>query len=147
MSDLFAYRKGPEREQVWQVPIASGTVVEIGDILKLSTGKAVVMVTSTDNLSFVGVAAAAHGSTDASGTISVYLPSHLTVHEYPLDAATDITIGDALRFNTKSKLNKSASNAIATAYQSKLQATTILCVFRMPAATSGNLRLGTGEAS
>lgn len=147
MSDGFYYRKGPDREQVWPVPIASGTVVEIGDILKLSTGKAVVMVTSTDGLDFIGTAAQAHGSTDASGAISVYMPLPTMVFEYPLDASTAITVGDALRFNAKQKLQKSATNAIATAYESKLAATTIRCVFRMPAATSGHVRLGTGEAS
>ena len=147
MSDGFYYRKGPEREQVWPVPVGSGTVVEIGDILKLSTGKAVVMVTSTDNLDFIGVAAQAHGSTDASGTISVYMPLPHMVFEYPLNAATDITIGDALQFNAKQILKKSATGAIATAYESKLAATTIRCVFRMPAATSTHVRLGTGEAS
>lgn len=147
MSDGFYYRKGPDREQVWPVPIASGTVVEIGDILKLSSSKAVVMVTSTDNLDFIGTAAQAHASTDASGTISVYMPLPQMVFEYPLDSSTSITIGDALRFNAKQKLNKSTSNSIATAYESKLNATTIRCVFRMPAATSGHVRLGTGEAS
>jgi hypothetical protein len=147
MSDGFYYRKGPNPEMIWPVPVGSGTVVEIGDILKLSTGKAVVMVTSTDGLDFIGTAASAHASTDASGTISVYMPLPFMVFEYPLDAATDITVGDALRFNTKQKLNKSTTNAIATAYESKLQATTIRCVFRMPAATSGHVRLGTGEAS
>lgn len=147
MSNGFYYRKGPEREQVWPVPIASGTVVSIGDILKLSSGKAVVMATSTDNLDFIGLAAQAHASTDASGAISVYMPLPHMVHEYPLDASTNITIGDALRFNAAQKLNKSSSNSIATAIESKLSATTIRCVFRMPAATSGHVRLGTGEAS
>lgn len=147
MSDGFYYRKGPDREQVWPVPIASGTVVAIGDILKLSTGKAVVMVTSTDNLDFIGTAAQAHASTDASGTISVYMPLPTMVFEYPLDASTAITIGDALQFNAAQKLKKSATGSIATAYESKLSATTIRCVFRMPAATSSHVRLGTGEAS
>ena len=147
MSDGFYYKKGPEREQVWPVPVASGTVIAIGDILKLSGGKAVVMVTSTDNLDFIGTAAQAHASTDASGTISVYMPLPAMVFEYALNAATDITIGDALQFNAAQTLKKSTSNPIATAYESKLQATTIRCVFRMPAATSGHVRLGTGEAS
>lgn len=147
MADGFYYRKGPDREQVWPVPVASGTVIAIGDILKISTGKALVMVTTTDNLSFFGTAAQAHSSTDASGTISVYMPMPYMVFEYPLNAATDITIGDALQFNAAQVLKKSATTPIATAYESKLQATTIRCVFRMPAATSTNLRLGTGDAS
>lgn len=146
MSDGFYYRKGPYGEQVWPVPVASGTTIEIGDLLKLSGGKAAAMATTTDNLDFIGSAAAAHASTDASGTIAVYMPLPAMIFEYPLNAATDITIGDGLQWNAAQKLKKATSARIATAVESKLQATTIKCVFGLPAATSSHVKL-IGEAS
>lgn len=145
MSDGFYFRKG--YELFWSFPIASGTVVAVGDLLKSSTGKAVAMAATTDNLDFIGAAKSAHGATDGSGTIQVWLPLPVMIFEYPLDAATDITVGDALQWNAAQALKKSATDAIASAVESKLQATTIRCVFRTPSATSTNLRLGNGDAS
>lgn len=145
MSDGFYFRKG--RELFWSWPIASGTVVEVGDLLKNSSGKAARMATTTDNLNFIGPAHSAHGTLDASTTIQVWLPIPVMIFEYPLNAATDITIGDALQWNAAQALKKSATTPIATAVESKLAATTIRCVFRMPAATATQIRLGTGEAS
>jgi hypothetical protein len=145
MSDGFYFRKG--RELFWSWPIASGTVVEIGDLLKNSSGKAAAMATTSDNLNFIGPAKSAHKSTDPSTTIQVWMPIPVMIFEYPLNAATDVTIGDALQWNAAQKLKKSATTPIATAVESKLQATTIRLVFRMPAATSTQIRLGTGDAS
>lgn len=145
MSDGFYFRKG--FELFWSFPVASGTVIEIGDLLKNSSGKAARMATTTDNLNFVGPAKSAHGAADASGTLQAWMPLPVMVFEYPLNAATDVTIGDALQWNAAQTLKKSATAAIATAVESKLQATTIRCVFRMPAATATQIRLGTGEAS
>ncbi len=145
MSDGFYFRKG--RELFWSWPIASGTVVEIGDILKNSSGKAARMATTTDNLNFIGVAKSAHASTDISTTLQVWMPIPVMIFEYPLNAATDVIIGDALQWNAAQGLKKSATTPIATAVESKLQATVIRCVFRMPAATATQIRLGTGDAS
>lgn len=145
MSDYFGYRKGAELFWTW--PIASGTVVEAGDLLANSSGKAVRMATTTDNLNFIGAAASAHAATDPSTTIQVHMPVPVNVFEYALNAATDITIGDALQWNDEQKLKKDTTDPIATAVESKLAATTIRCIFRMPAATSTQIRLGTGDAS
>lgn len=145
MADGFYFRKG--FELFWSFPVATGTVIEIGDLVKNSSGKAARMATTTDNLNFVGPAKSAHAATDPSGTIQLWMPMPVMVFEYPLNAATDVTIGDALQWNAAQALKKSATGAIATAVESKLQATTIRCVFRMPAATATQIRLGTGEAS
>lgn len=147
MADYFGFRKG--RELFWTWPIASGSVVEVGDLLKNSSGKALRMATSTDNLNFIGVAHSAHAAMDPSTTIQVWMPIPVMIFEYTLNAATDVTIGDALQFNSANAqtLKKSATTPIATAVESKLQATIIRCVFRMPAATATQIRLGTGEAS
>lgn len=145
MSDGFYFRKG--FELFWTWPIASGTVVEVGDLLKNSSNRAARMATTTDNLNFIGPAKSAHASTDPSGTVQVWLPLPVMVFEYPLDAATDINVGDALQYNAAQKVKKSATTPIATAVEAGLQKTTIRLVFRMPAATATQIRLGTGEAS
>jgi hypothetical protein len=139
MSDGFYFRKG--LELFWSWPIASGTVVEVGDLLANSSGKAVRMATTTDNLNFIGPSKDAHGATDPSTTIQVYMPVPVMVHEYPLDAATDVVIGNGLQWNAAQVLKKSDTTAIAVAVESKLQATVIRCVFRMPAATSTQIRM------
>ncbi len=145
MSDGFYYRKG--YELFWTWPIGSGTVIEVGDLLKVATAKAARMVSAGENLDFIGAAKSAHGALDASGTIQVWLPLPIMIFQYPLDAATDIAVGDALVWNAAQKLAKNATNPIATAVEAGLQLTTVRCVFRMPAATSTNIRLGTGDAS
>lgn len=145
MSDGFYFRKG--FELFWTWPIASGTVIEIGDLLKNSSNRAARMATTTDNLNFIGPAKSAHASTDISGTIQVWIPVPVMVFEYPLNAATDINVGDALQWNAAQAVKKSATTPIATAVEAGLQKTTVRLVFRMPAATATQIRLGTGEAS
>lgn len=145
MADGFYFRKG--RELFWSWPVASGTVIAVGDILKVSSSKAAVMVTTTDNLNFIGAAKSAHGASDPSTTIQVWMPLPIMIFEYPLNAATDIAVGDALQFNAAQKVKKSATTPIATAVEAGLQKTTVRLVFRMPAATATQIRLGTGEAS
>lgn len=129
----------------WVPPVASGTVIEVSDLLMMSSGKARVMSATTNNLVFVGPALAGHAATDPSGTIMVGKPNGIDVYEYDLNAATDITFGDLLQWNAAQKLAKSATDAIACAVESKLQATKIRCVFMIPA-TTGALR-AVGDAS
>jgi len=136
MSNKFNYRSGPK--DVVRVPIASGVVVEIGDLLKLSSGRAVLMATTTDNLTFIGVAEEAHLATDPSGSISMAKANLQTVYEYTLDAETAITYGDILQYNAAKTLKKSTTDGIAIAVRSELAATTVLCMFR-PIQAAGNL--------
>jgi hypothetical protein len=143
MANTFNYRSGAT--DVVRVPIASGTVVEIGELLKLSSGRAVKMATSTDNLTFIGVAEEAHRAVDPSGSISVSRPNLQTVYEYTLDAATEITYGDVLQWNADKTRKKSTTDAIAIAVRSQLAATTALCMFR-PIQAAGNL-CDLGDAS
>lgn len=145
MADYFGFRKG--RELFWTWPVSSGTVVEVGDLLKNNSNRVARMATTTDNLNFIGVAKSAHASTDASGSIQVWMPIPVMTFEYALNASTDISVGDALQWNAAQTLKKSATTPIATAVEAKLSATTIRCVLRMPAATATQIRLGTGDAS
>ncbi len=139
MADSYKYRGGSKR--VEEIPVASGTVIEIGNLLKLSSGKVVVMAATADNLDFCGVAEQAHGALDPSGTLAVGVPNVETTYEYTLDAATDVTWGDRLQWSTGHKLKKSTTDGIAIAVQSKLQATTILCKFLLPAKTGNTNRI------
>jgi hypothetical protein len=139
MADKYTYRSGPK--DVEFIPVASGTAIEIGDLLKLSSGKAAKMATTTDNLDFCGVAAAAHPATDPSGTIAVYAPNLNTVFEYTLDASTAITWGDRLQYNAAKTLKKSTTDGIALAVESKLAATTVRVKFLVPAKTGNTNRI------
>ncbi len=138
--DVFVFRSGPS--VVRRFPIASGTVIFAGELLKLSSGKVAKMATTTDNLAFVGVAADQHRSTDPSGTIGVYLPHPMSIFEYTLDAATDVVIGQELQWNADQTLKVSATAPIATAIESKLQATACLVMFKLPQHTTGLPLLG-----
>ncbi len=139
MSDKYTYRSGPK--DVEFIPIASGTVVEIGDHLKLASGKAVLQAATADNLDFCGVAAEAHRAVDPSGTVAVYPPGNGAVFEYELDAATDITWGDRLQWTTGKKLKKSTTDGIALAVESKLGATSVRVKFLVPAKTGNTSRI------
>ena len=134
MSNKYNYRTGPKT--IERVPIASGTVVEFGDLLKLSSGRAVLMATTTDNLTFIGVAEEAHAATDPSGSISVSVPNGQAVYEYDLNAATDVVFGAAYQWNDDKTLKASTTDAIATAVRSELAASTALVKFRLNAVAS-----------
>ena len=140
MADYPAYKAGPK--EVEFVPVGSGVSIEIGDLLRLTSGKATRMTAVGDNLTFIGVAAEAHGTSDPSGTIAVYPPNAQTVFEYNLDSATAITYGDALQFNTRQALKKSTTDPIATAVESKLAATSVKVKFRIPHLTGNQDRVG-----
>ncbi len=145
MSDGFYFRKG--FELFWSAAIGSGTVIEVGDICRLSSGKAARFASAGNNLDLIGPAKSAHGASDGSGTIQLWMPLPVAIFEYPLDTATTIVIGDDLAWSANQVLTKNSTNPIATAVEGGLLKTTIRCVFRMPAATSTNIRLGTGDAS
>lgn len=135
MADKFTYRSGPVLLRPF--PIASGTVIEIGMLMRLSSTKVMKMTSASENLTFVGVAAQAHAATDASGTINLYVPLPNAIFEYDLDASTSITIMDALQVNGSQTLKKSTTDQVARAMESKLSATKILCSFVLPATTAG----------
>ncbi len=143
MANKFNYRAGPVLQR--SVPVASGTVIEIGDQLRMSSGKAMVVRSAADNLAFIGVAAARHSSIDASGTVEMFIPLPNTLFEVDLNAATDVVFGGQLQINAKQKLAVSTTDAIASVMESRLQATTVLCVYKLPQHTNG-LKL-VGDAS
>jgi hypothetical protein len=136
MSNVFSKRTGFELNRAY--PVGSGVLIEPGDLLKLSGGKVTAMTAASDNLTFIGKAVEAHQATLGSGEITVSLANGNVIFEYDLDAATDIAVNDELQWATKQSLKKSATDPIAVAVESKLQATSIRCVLKIPALLVGD---------
>lgn len=135
MSDKFTYRSGLEILRA--APIGSGIATEIGDHLKISGGKVTPVTAASDNLAFYAKTVEAHASTQGSGEITVAIRNLNAIYEVDLDAATDMTIGDNLQLNGAQDVKKSDTDPIAVAVESKLQATSIRLIYKLPATTSG----------
>jgi hypothetical protein len=135
-------------ELIQALDIASGTVVEIGDLVKLSGGNVEASGATTDNLVLIGVAKEAHAATDPAGKISVALRNAQAIYLANLDAAASVGIGDNLQMYTSSpskKLTPSNTDCIACSVQKTSSATTVEVVLTLPAKTSGPRFVG--EAS
>ena len=107
------------------MPVASGTVISVGDHVHEVSGKLQRMSAASDNLTFKGIAREAHHSTDPSTTILISLPQPLAVFEVELNTATTIAFGDELNWSAHQKAAKSTTDAIWVACESKLSATKI----------------------
>ena len=136
MSDIFPRRAGDELTRAY--PVGSGVLIEAGDLLKLSGGKITPMAGITDNVAFIGRAVERHETTDVSGERTIGLANANVIYEYELDGATDMAVNDELQWATKQTLSKNATDAIAVAVESKLQATYIRVVLKKPALMIGD---------
>ncbi len=144
MSNIDRFKKTivPGAPDHWIQQVASGTVLEVSDLLAQSTGKVVLMATNTDNLAFVGPSLQAHLAANPSGPIEVGKPNGIDVYEYDLDTATDVTACDLFQWNAKQKIKKSTTNPIAMAVESKKAASSVRVVFLIPAVTNGPRAVG-----
>jgi uncharacterized RmlC-like cupin family protein len=116
--------------------IASGVVVEVGDMVKSSGGTCLACAATTDDIAFFGVAKEAHGATDPAGKISVALRNAHAVYLATLDAAASINQGDLLQIYTSApskKLTKSTTDPVAMAVQKTASLTTVEVVLLLPA--------------
>ena len=134
--------KSGGNETLIRIPVASGTVIELDDHVFASSGKAVKVATSTNNLVFRGIAKGQHGASDPSGDLLVSLPNAQAVYEVELDASTAITFGDNLQLSGKDKLKKSDTDPVAVAMESKLSATRVNVRYKLISVTSGVLAIG-----
>lgn len=141
MADRYTQRKRFIEDE-WVLPVASGTVIEVGDLLKVSSGNAIRMASAADNLNFVGVALAAHGANDAAGTIRVAKPNGIDTFEYPLDTATTFAVGDLFQWDAAQALTKSTTDAIAMAVKAGTSAEVAEVVFLIPAKAAGPRAVG-----
>lgn len=123
--------------------IASGVVVEIGDLVKTSGGTCLAAAATTDDLALLGVAKEAHGATDPATKISVAVANAHAVYLATLDSATSLNQGDLLQMNTAApskKLTKSATDPVAMAIQKVTSALQAEVILMLPAQT-GAIRL------
>jgi uncharacterized RmlC-like cupin family protein len=128
--------------------IASGVVVDIGDLVKTSGGTCLACAATTDDLALLGVAKEAHSATDPAGKISVAIANANAVYMAPLDAAASINQGDLLQLYTSApskKLTKSTTDPVAMAVEKTASKTTVEVVLMLPF-TAGSMRL-TRDAS
>lgn len=121
-------------EVIAQLAVASGTVIEIGDLLKFSGSTVEPMGATTDNLVFIGVAKEAHYATDPAALISVALPTATAVYRANLDAAASLAIGANLQAYTSApskKLTASDTDSIAAAIQQTTSLATVEVVLKI----------------
>ncbi len=143
MSDFggLLYLRG--HELIIAHDIASGVVVEIGDLVKTSGGTCLACAATTDDLALLGVAKEAHGASDAAGKISVAVANANAVYLANLDAAASVNQGDLLQLYTSApskKLTKSATDPVAMAVEKTASKATVEVMLMLPA-TTGAIRL------
>jgi hypothetical protein len=116
--------------------IASGVVVEVGDMVKSSGGTCLGCAATTDDLAFIGRAVGAHTATDPAGKLSVALRNAGAIYLATLDAAASLNQGDLLQIYTSAptkKLTKSTTDPVAMAVQKTSSALTVEVVLLIPA--------------
>ncbi len=145
MSDFAGLLFVRGQELIIAHDIASGVVVEIGDLVKSSGGTVLACAATTDDLAFIGVAKEAHGATDPAGKISVALRNGAAVYLATLDAAASLNQGANLQMYTSApskKLTASNTDAVACAVQKTSSALTVEVVLMLPNKTSGPRLVG-----
>src|SRR6266850_2870027 len=103
-------------EIIEDMPVASGAVIEIGDMVKTTGTVVLASAATTDDLTMIGVAKEAHGASDPASRISVAIRNSQAVYLANLDAAATVTIGELLQMYTSSpskKLTPSNTDAVA----------------------------------
>lgn len=104
MANVYRYRRGPLVDR-W-VAKNGAVAVELGDILKLSSGK-VTPASSTDSTSLVGVALSASPATDATSTkIRFAEIGHGTVFEFAIAASDTQRYGNIYTISGNQQLTK-----------------------------------------
>lgn len=134
-----------EDEAIQALPVASGVLIEVGDMLKISGGNVEPCAATTDNLAFIGIAKEAHLATQGADQISVAIRNAHAIYRVQLDAATTIAIGDLLQlYNTdaEKKLVKSAADAVAMCVKGGTNVTEVDVQFLLPAQTGSNRLVG-----
>lgn len=123
-------------ELIEDFPIASGTVVEVGDLVKLSGGNVEPMGATTDNLVFIGVAKEAHAATEGATRIGVAIANGNAVYRMTLDQASTFAVNNKFQAYTsdpEKKLVDSDTDYIAIAVREGSSATTADVIFCKPA--------------
>ncbi len=135
-------------ELIEDMAVASGAVINIGDMVKTTGTVVLACAATTDDLAFIGVAKEAHYATDPAGTISVAIRNAQAIYKANLDAAATVTIGELLQLYTSTpsqKLTPSATDAVAMVVKAGTSVATCEVALLLPN-QSGSIRL-VGDAS
>jgi hypothetical protein len=127
-------------ELMEDLAVASGTVIEIGDMVKTTGTVVLACAATTDDLTFIGVAKEAHYATDPAGRITVALRNAAAVYRANLDAAASLSIGANLQLYTSApskKLTASNTDAVASVVKATTSLATVEVVLMLPNKTSG----------
>ena len=127
-------------ELIEDMPVASGTVISIGMILKTTGTVVLPCAATTDDLTMIGVAKEAHYATDSAGSISVAIANGQAIYRANLDAAATVTIGENLQLYTSApstKLTPSNTDPMAMVVKPGTSVLTCEVVLMLPNKTSG----------
>lgn len=99
--DTYRLRAGNPKTQVFPKDTTT-TVIKVGDMLKIASGKVSPATATTDNVAFRGVAMTASDAGTAD-TVTVGLPTDDAEWDFVLDAATTMAVDDYVQIdNTNS---------------------------------------------
>jgi len=116
---------GDEKLDVVQVPCASATSFEVGQLISYESGNAVKLNAATEDITFLGVSTMTKVSGETYPDIVVATKG---IFEAQVKSST-YSIGDALAYNaTNDELEASTANTIAWAWENKTAAVTSLKV-------------------
>lgn len=127
-------------ELIEDMAVASGAVIQIGDMLKTTGTVVLACAATTDDLTMIGVAKEAHASTDPASRISVALRNGQAIYRATLDAAATVTNGELLQMYTSApgqKLTPSNTDAVACVVKAATSVTQCEVVLLIPNVTNG----------
>ena len=145
MSNYEGPRHLREDEAIQHLPVASGVVIEVGDMVMISGGTIEPCGATTDNLKFIGVAKEAHTATEGARDISVSVRNAHAIYRVTLDAATTVAPGDLLQLYTsdpEKKLAKSATDPVAMCVRGGTSVTDVDVQFLLGAQTGAIRQVG-----
>jgi hypothetical protein len=131
-------RQNVELAEYVQVPVASATSIEIGDMVKTSGGLGTAVSAATDNLTLHAVSMQDHDANSGAKTLNMIRVKPGVLYRFALNAATDITYGDELQISGAQELKKSGTDPVANAVETKTGATDVLVEFKLPVTLQGD---------
>lgn len=132
-------------ELIEDMAVASGAVINIGDMVKTTGTVVLAAAATTDDLTMIGVAKEAHAATDPASRISVAIRNGQAIYAAPLDVAATVTIGELLQMYTSApsqKLTPSNTDAVACVVKAGTLVTTAEVVLLIPNVTNGPRLVG-----
>lgn len=136
MVDTYRLRKGDPKSQVYPKDTTT-TVIEVGDMVKIASGKISPVSAVTDNLALRGVAmtSSAAGSSDE---VTIYEASPNAEWDFDLDTATTVVADEEVAISAAQAVTKQTSDAVAVITEAGTSLTVARIKFKRPAAYVGD---------